>query len=313
MANQIQGTVYQINTTRQAEPIVMSFSTQNIIVREATIAGIPEVLSCIIYYQSPGNSPTEYYVSEFFINLFDGANAGEVALINTVTMPDQLAFAFPTQNISIVGINGGIEGANSCIQYRGNNYYVAQTEEELYAQANTNNALPYKVYTALLTQSGTSDVQYINSGLLTIGVTYELLDEPIDGWDFTNVGAPNNIPGTKFVATGTTPNNWGTQAPGNNTLGYNTGAPVATVLENTLGNVWWQYVDTGSYAVNCSESVFNSNKVYTVIQVWGDDSVTPRTGFTAVESSNILGFYLRKFDGDPTNNMFGSIEIRVYN
>ena len=53
MANQVQGTVYQIDTTRQVEPIVMAFSTQNIIVREASFIHIPEIQSCIIYYQNP--------------------------------------------------------------------------------------------------------------------------------------------------------------------------------------------------------------------------------------------------------------------
>lgn len=63
----------------------------------------------------------------------------------------------------------------------------------------------YKVYTALLTQSGGNNFQSISSGPLTIGVTYQIISQGAND-DFTNVGAPNNNLGTYFVATGTTPN-----------------------------------------------------------------------------------------------------------
>ena len=63
----------------------------------------------------------------------------------------------------------------------------------------------YKVYTALVTQSGDSQPNGIGVGDLTIGVSYQIVDNAGSGWDFTNVGAPNNDLGTYFVATGTTP------------------------------------------------------------------------------------------------------------
>ncbi len=92
-----------------------------------------------------------------------------------------------------------------------------------------NTELPYKVYTALLTQIGESSQQILTSGnSLTIGVTYVITDDG-PGYvlgDFTNVGAPNNELGTSFVATGTTPNDWGTDI----ILLYDTGVPVVTVL-----------------------------------------------------------------------------------
>ena len=50
---------------------------------------------------------------------------------------------------------------------------------------------PYKVYTALLTQSGGSGTSSLNDEPLTIGVTYLITDLGGSGWDFTNVGAPN--------------------------------------------------------------------------------------------------------------------------
>jgi hypothetical protein len=68
---------------------------------------------------------------------------------------------------------------------------------------------PYRVFTALLTQNGANDPNLLINNPLTIGVTYEILSTDLDTADFTNVGAPNNNVGTKFVATGETPNSWG--------------------------------------------------------------------------------------------------------
>jgi len=103
---------------------------------------------------------------------------------------------------------------------------------------------PYKVYTALLTQGGGDDPQQIYSGLLNIGTTYKITNNDT-GLDMTNVGAPNNNIDTYFVATGTVPNSWGEGA-----LDLNTGAPVVTVLENTIGNVYWLYEGEGYYTGN---------------------------------------------------------------
>ena len=119
----------------------------------------------------------------------------------------------------------------------------------------TSTVKPYKVYTALLTQSGGDDLlglEYPN--LLVVGITYKITDSNANTCDFTNVGAPDNNEGTSFIATGTIPNSWG--ETNNAILDYNTGAPVATVLENTIGNVWFGYNDVGSY-------FFNSNGVFT--------------------------------------------------
>ena len=176
---------------------------------------------------------------------------------------------------------------------------------------------PYKVYTALLTQSGGDGPSNINEGLLTIGVTYEIGDES-PGWDFTNVGAPNNIPGTKFVATGTTPNSWGSMEgnPGITILIFNTGAPIATVLENTIGNIWFTYQGVGNYNVN-SDGLFFLDKTYTVLQLIGDDSGSSprRVGSVNQISNSALIFYNCDLTGTPLNGItdLSSIEIRVYN
>lgn len=175
---------------------------------------------------------------------------------------------------------------------------------------------PYKVYTALITQSGGNSQFDIDSGSLTIGVSYQIKNTPLEPpftWDFTNVGAPNNEIGTYFVATGTTPNNWG-----NGTLTYNTGAPVVTVLENTIGNIWFTYVDPGLYYINNDNGAFTENKTYSVFQTWGDDTATNRMGFVQRVADDSLALINTDYLGVPANiigfnNYLTSIEIRVYN
>jgi hypothetical protein len=173
----------------------------------------------------------------------------------------------------------------------------------------------YKVYTALLTQNGGDDpnIPLVNGDALTIGVTY-FMDEIIEG-DFLNVGAPNNNAGTYFVATGTTPTAWG-----ESTLTYNTGAPVATVLENTIGNIWFTYVVDGIYTLN-SNGLFTLGKSFspnnqTVCYNYGD-----LTYNLLIENDNVQSINsIRIFNNDPItlnpdNNYLSNklIEIRVYN
>jgi len=176
----------------------------------------------------------------------------------------------------------------------------------------TSNTIPYKVFTALLTQSGGDDPLNIDSGLLTIGVTY-LINNPSIESDFTNVGAPNNLSGTYFVATGTTPNNWGTDT---NILIYNNGAPVATVLENTIGNVWFTYIQDGFYRLNSTNSFLLEKTFCQGITETSDDGtglLVITVGRENIDSVNIFStspIYELPFN-DILNNT--PIEIRVYN
>jgi hypothetical protein len=166
----------------------------------------------------------------------------------------------------------------------------------------------YKVFTALLTQSGGDDAIIINSGVLTIGVTYQIVhDGPIPG-DFTNVGAPNNNDDTFFIATGTIPNNWG-----NYNLRYNTGAPVATILENTIGNVWFSYSDIGYYSL-VSNGLFISNKTTQIL----NSGITSEDGYLIVFNGadpNLINLSSQTGGFNPQNDGFNNtpIEIRVYN
>jgi len=172
---------------------------------------------------------------------------------------------------------------------------------------------PYKIYTSLVTQSGGNDNYDQSSEDLLIGRTY-LIDNNDGNADWTNVGAPNNNLGTYFVATGTTPNAWG-----NGTLQYNTGAPVVTVLENTIGNIWFTYNSTGQYYIN-SNGLFTINKTISYISpnfVYESFDLPYITHTNVSANEDII--VLKSFDNiTPSNNIIGFIgqyylEIRVYN
>jgi hypothetical protein len=170
---------------------------------------------------------------------------------------------------------------------------------------------PYKVYTALLTQTGGSNPITKTSGNLTIGVTYFIVNDGGDSWDFTNVGAPNNDIETFFVATGTTPNSWGNDGA----LEYNEGTPIVEVLENTIGNIWFTYVDVGVYNIK-SNGLFIDNKTFVnisqTVQNIGDTS-SQSVGYVSPDSTIdtlIIQTQGAGQDGIANNT---PIEIRVYN
>ena len=168
----------------------------------------------------------------------------------------------------------------------------------------------YKVYTALLTQSGASDPQSIYNVSLTIGATYFINNNDGSG-DFTNVGATTNDQGTYFAATGTTPNNWGTEFAVD--LSFNTGAPVVTVLENTIGNIWFTYYTVGTY--NCvSDSLFTEDKTTISLDAYCQDGnvLALITNTTLNNSAEFTIFtYKNVFEDDLLQK--NRIEIRVYN
>jgi hypothetical protein len=169
----------------------------------------------------------------------------------------------------------------------------------------------YKVYTALLTQSGGDDPLSIQETNLTVGVTYtiEAFGLPTILGDFTNVGAPNNEIGTSFVATGTTPNSWG-----NVVLAYNSGAPVVTVLENTIGNIWWTYAQAGIYFGH-SSNLFTQNKTLILLGTLTNNSydktfVTNTSLTDSIFELAVQETSWTEVDGELNNT---PIEIRVYN
>jgi hypothetical protein len=177
--------------------------------------------------------------------------------------------------------------------------------------------VPYKVYTALLTQSGVDNEFRKDTGLLSIGVTY-YINSNSPGMDFTNVGAPDNNVGTTFVATGTTPNSWGVDEGTTPILLYNTGAPVVTVLENTIGNIWFTYAAIGNYVVN-SDGLFTLNKSIGICMP-NQYVESPSDLYNyQIFNSGVNDFQLSStYNYDISDAIFGvyaqnSIEIRVYN
>jgi hypothetical protein len=166
------------------------------------------------------------------------------------------------------------------------------------------------VYTALLTQTGDTNPDSFNGGELIVGTSYRLQSPSINA-DFTNVGAPNNNDGTWFIATGVTPNNWGT-----GTVYCDYGAPVVTVLENTIGNIWFEFYQIGNYYIQ-SNSLFITDKT-TIINGSGWDTgdienILPV--FTLYQ--NITNILIQSTDRTltPIDNVLHNtlIEIRVYN
>lgn len=172
----------------------------------------------------------------------------------------------------------------------------------------------YKVYTALVTQSGGDDLIFITEGELEIGRTYTI-DSDCADQDFTNVGAPNNIKKTNFIATGTTPANWGTCGTG---LSYRLGAPVVTVLENTIGNIWFSYNNVGEYMVH-SDDLFLDGKTTTSISPVGyiespADVYNSNIVWQTERLIYLTSYYNNVLVDDSLNYAGGtSIEIRVYN
>lgn len=160
----------------------------------------------------------------------------------------------------------------------------------------------YRVYTALLTQSGGDGPNSFGSGTpLVIGTTYKILDAGIPSGDWTNVGSPNNLNDTYFVATGTTPNSWGDGGQ----VAYNTGAPVATVLDNTIGNIYFTYYEPGDYFANLLNG-FPYDK--TTVFMQGQNFIQ------VVNNLDYIEMVTRDSTGTLNDDLLDNtpIEIRVY-
>jgi hypothetical protein len=143
---------------------------------------------------------------------------------------------------------------------------------DIHMNGNEVQTVKYKTFTALLTQSGVDDTLNFGSDNplpFVIGTTYEIAQNDDNG-DFTNIGAPNNSVGTYFVATGTTPSSWGTTpSAGAVNVNYNAGAPVVKVLENTIGDLWFEYEDVGIYSVKSNELFIENKTWYTPVITLG--------------------------------------------
>lgn len=178
----------------------------------------------------------------------------------------------------------------------------------------TSTVRPYNVFTALLTQSGgdNPDTTSGAGGTLDIGYTYLIIANP-DNYDLTLYGAPNNLPGTYFICT-----NYVYALPYTNSLqiGVNYGAPVATVLENTIGDIWFAYNDMGLYSAR-SNDLFSLNKTICSLSssLFGGsaDFNSNLIFYSSVGSNNEISI-ISSSGGTYTNDQLSNtpIEIRVY-
>jgi hypothetical protein len=165
----------------------------------------------------------------------------------------------------------------------------------------------YKVFTALLTQSGTSGSIPLSSGDSVIkGITYKI-DGGSDG-DFSNVGAPSNEDSTSFIATiNGLPNSYGTCS-----LLYDPGAPIANILENTIGNIWFEYASSGQYLCK-SSNLFTENKTTIDMDSYCQNG-NPSCNLIYKDLSTadfIIGTYKDTFTDERLSN--NRLEIKVYN
>ena len=95
-----------------------------------------------------------------------------------------------------------------------------------------------------------------------------------------------------------------------------TDAPVATVLENTLGNVWFQYSDIGIYTILIPE--FDITKTYYSCGGMGDSTqVDAASKIIMFSNSDSGSLQINTYNNSPSisNNILNKtpIEIRVYN
>lgn len=173
--------------------------------------------------------------------------------------------------------------------------------------------LSYKIFTGLITQSNGMGTSFIDTGLLTIGVSYKIDNNSL-GMDFTNVGAPNNNLNTYFIATGTTPNSWGAGEGTSNILRYNTNAPVVIILENTIGNVWFTYDGIGVYSLNTINSLFVYTKTAWFSQSLPVNTISARMLLSRNNTNQIeIATYSNTTLTDNILYNPAPIEIRIYN
>jgi hypothetical protein len=179
----------------------------------------------------------------------------------------------------------------------------------------------YKVYTALLTQSGGDDSLGLwgdGDGDLTSaaqGATVLITANP-NNTDYSFIGAPNSNEGTYFVLTQDISY---TDLDVDTIFDINLGAPTVTVLENTIGNIWFTYVDTGYYQVNSNE-LFTADKTTAILSPnlyieSGADVYTNYISWSSAESNlGIITAYNNEYQNSTLNNNGNvMLEIRVYN
>ena len=176
----------------------------------------------------------------------------------------------------------------------------------------------YKTYNILFSTGTTAsnEISISNTNLVQ-GVTYQIGTSG-SGWDFTNVGAPNNNEGTFFVATGLTANSWN-----DGYLVYNTASPTVIVLENTLGDIYFTHHTYDSqlyYKINSNglfiidKTSYTRGSIVFTQGIFGSNSSASIFGIGNPEDTNTIEIYpTLLFSGGFAELYKVPIEIKVYN
>jgi hypothetical protein len=255
MANLIQASVYQIDGAPLPSAITLDFQTSNLVIREASIVGTSAVNSAILYYNLPNNqlSVQTFYVGESIAELVAAANVGSTTQLQATVLeinkdpqvPGGVQYSFPANEILIgESIDYALPDVKSYIQFKGVRYSVFEVQADLLVSGNGPSA--YKVYTALLTQSGTNP-------------------------------------------------------------------PVATILENTIGNIVWSYSGVGQYSATLT-GAFPVDKYFAPIPIQGyDESVNSGGGGGGYSFYRLSDDAVTVIVVNGNDNLSNSpIEIRVY-
>ena len=203
----------------------------------------------------------------------------------------------------------------TCVTAGGCGAITTTTTSTVAPTTTTTTTLPvYRVFTALLTQSGEDSPTLVIDLPLVPGITYEIIDNDGSTADFTNVGAPNNNVGTFFVATGSTPNSWGDNLLGQ--LQFNAGAPVVDILENTIGNIWFTFEADGVYSMQ-SNGLFSSYKTVGFITYndGGSTGLNDNPAFSIYPNNDYNIYVNSALNGITSNDVlfYAPFEIKVYN
>lgn len=141
------------------------------------------------------------------------------------------------------------------------------------------------------------DIITINSG--GFNSTFEITAVLSD--NFSNVGY---VSSDVFTATGTTPTYWGNSTV---VIDADASAPIATVMENSIGDIEWTYQSSGRYRAELT-GAFTNQKTFVMLQI-GESTIT------SVGVSELNMNYVEITNYSFIDNVFTNtaIEIRVYN
>lgn len=167
MSEQIQATIYRINSVTLKSPSPISFPVTDILIKEIIPTPNTYPALSIIQYYDTSESVTKLKVfeaSESFISLFNSANVGcathikaNILAIENTKLENTTQHSFPISELSIWEFAG--DGINSFIEFKGVKYYASETQSALEAAANagcTGGGTGTVTSVSVVTQNGVS-------------------------------------------------------------------------------------------------------------------------------------------------------------